>query len=132
MRGVLLLAGGYNLSWGVFIYNFPEAFHRWLSAGAVAYGGKLVIYQGVGVFIFGIMYILAAMYPLRFWYFILLGLLSKLLGAVGVYFLIINKNVTKQFIFHVLVNDLAWVVPLAFIAYRTFWFRKNQMYEKAA
>ncbi len=132
MRGVLLMAGVYNLAWGLFIYNFPEAFHKWLTAGAVVYAGKLVIYQGIGVFVFGIMYILATLYPLRFWYLILLGLISKLVGAIGVYFLIINKTVTKQFIFHVLVNDLAWVVPLAFITYRTFWFRKQQIYEKAA
>lgn len=132
MRGLLLMAGVYNLAWGIFIYNFPKAFHQWLTAGSVAYTGKLVIYQGVGVIIFGIFYILATLYPFRFWYLILLGLISKLLGAIGVYFLIINKTVTKQFIFHVLVNDLAWVIPLAFITYRAFWFRKQHMYEKAA
>lgn len=132
MRGVLLLAGVYNLAWGLFIYSFPEAFHQWLTAKAVAYAGKLVIYQGMGVFIFGMMYILTALYPLRFWYLILLGLLSKLLGAIGVYFFIIDKTVTKQFIFHLLVNDLVWLVPLAFITYRAFWFRKKQTYEEVA
>lgn len=130
MRGILLVAGVYNLAWGVFIYNFPDAFYSWLIE-ANREASQWIVYQGAGTFIFGILYILAALYPLRFWYLILLGLISKLSGALGMYFFI-DKNITSHFIFHVLLNDLAWIVPLAIITYRAFRLRKLQTYEKAA
>lgn len=131
MRGVLLLAGTYNLAWGLFIYVFPEAFFRWLTASQQA-AGPLVIYQGVGVLIFGILYLLTALRPVRFWYLALTGLLSKVFGGIAVYFFIVDKTVTKQFIFHLLVNDLAWVIPLALITYKAFKLQKYYLYEKAA
>lgn len=131
MRGFLLVAGVYNLAWGVFIYNFPDAFYSWLVEEKTE-AGQIILYQGAGTFLFGIVYIIACLYPLRFWYLILLGLLSKLIGAVGVYFLIIDKSKTNHLIFHLLVNDLAWVIPLATITFRAFRLRKNLTYEKAA
>lgn len=131
MRGVLLMAGVYNLAWGVFIYNFPDAFYSWLTEQK-AVAGELVIYQGAGTFIFGIIYLIAALYPVRFWYLILLGFISKLSGAIGVYFLIIDTNVTRHFIFHVLVNDLVWLIPMAIITYRAYKLQKFHTYEEAA
>lgn len=131
MRGVLLVAGVYNLAWGVFIYNFPDAFYSWLTEQNCE-SAQLIVYQGAGTFIFGIIYITAALYPVRFWYLILLGFVSKLSGAIGVYFFIIDSNITRHFIFHVLVNDMAWLIPLAIITYRAYLLRKFHMYEKAA
>lgn len=131
MRGVLLITGVYNLAWGVFIYNFPDAFYSWLTAQN-AEAGQIIVYQGAGTFIFGIIYLVAALYPVRFWYLILLGFLSKLFGAIGAYFLIIDSNITRHFIFHVLVNDLAWLLPLGIITYRAYMLQKNHNYEKVA
>lgn len=131
MRGFLLMAGVYNLAWGIFIYNFPDAFYSWL-VEEKRVTVQLIIYQGAGTIVLGIMYILACLYPVRFWYFPLLGLISKMVGAAGVYFLIIDKTVTRHFIFHLLVNDLVWVVPLALITFRAFRLHKYHTYEKAA
>lgn len=130
MRGILLVAGVYNLAWGIFIYNFPDAFYSWLVEASVEASNWIVI-QGAGTFVFGVLYILAALFPIRFWYLILLGLISKLAGAIGLYFFT-DRNITNHFIFHVLVNDLAWIVPLALITYRAYGLRKLRTYEKAA
>lgn len=131
MRGFLLVAGVYNLAWGLFIYNFPNAYYNWLTEANRGVN-RLVEYQGAGVILFGLIYILACLYPVRFWYLILLGVLSKTFGAVGVYFLVIDKSLTDHFIFHLLVNDLVWVIPLIFITFRAFRLRNNITYEKAA
>ena len=131
MRGLLLMAGFYNLIWGFFIFNFPDQFYSWLQEKERE-GGKLVEYQGVGVLIFALLYLLCSLYPVRFWFLILVGLLSKVLGAVGVYFFVLNKLVTDHFIFHLIVNDLAWALPLVIIAYRAFWLRNIHNYEKAS
>lgn len=131
MRAVLLLAGTYNLIWGLFILYFPDQFYSWLLETR-AEGAKLVDYQGVGVLIFGFLYLLSSLYPVRFWYLIFIGLLSKTFGAVGVYFFIMNQSLTDHFIFHLLINDFAWLIPLAIIAQRAFWLRNMHTYEKAA
>ena len=131
MRGFLLVAGVYNLAWGVFIYNFPDAYYSWLiEANRTA--KQLVVYQGAGVIFFGVVYVLACLYPVRFWYLILLGFLSKLFGAASVYFFITEKSLTNHFIFHLLVNDLVWVIPLAYITFRAYRLHKKLLYEKAA
>ena len=131
MRGFLLLAGIYNLAWGIFIYSYSEAFYVWL-AEADTKENQWVEYQGIGVIVFGLVYLLACLYPIRFWFLILLGLLSKLCGGLIVYHLIVDKSLTDHFIFHLLVNDLAWVVPLAIITFRAFRLRKKLPYEKPA
>lgn len=131
MRGFLFAAGVYNLAWGIFITIFPDAYFSWLTEvnGQAIW---LISYQGAGVIIFGIFYIWAGLYPVRMWFLIFTGLLSKLFGAVGVYFFILDKSLTNHFIFHLLVNDLAWVVPLAIITLRALRLRKTLTYEKAA
>lgn len=132
MRGFLLVAGVYNLAWGIFILNFQDAYYSWLLE--VNKQAKwLVTCQGAGVIIFGLIYLLACLYPVRFWYLILLGLFSKLFGAVGVYFFILDKSITNHFIFHLLVNDFLWVAPLAVITFRAFKLHNiYYYYEKAA
>lgn len=131
MRGFLLTAGVYNLAWGIFITIFPDSYYSWLTEGS-SHAIWLIKYQGAGVILFGIFYLLAGLYPVRFWFLILAGLLSKLFGAVGVYFFILNETLTNHFIFHLLVNDLAWVVPLAIITQRAMRLRKILTYEKVA
>lgn len=131
MRGFLLVAGVYNLAWGIFIFNFQDAYYSWLLE-TNKQAKWLVTYQGAGVIIFGFIYLLACLYPVRFWYLILLGLFSKLFGAVAVCFFILDKSITNHFIFHLLVNDFLWVVPLAVITFRAFKLHNIYNHEKAA
>lgn len=131
MRGFLFAAGVYNLAWGIFITIYPDAYFSWLTE-TDSQAIWLISYQGAGVLIFGIFYLLSSLYPVRFWFLICIGLFSKIFGAVGVYFFIVDKSLTNHFIFHLLVNDLAWVVPLAIITSGAFRLKKILTYEKAA
>lgn len=119
MRGFLILSGMYNLAWGLFIYNFPDAFYKWITKSTEAVP-PLIVYQGIGVLTFAILYLIAALYPVRLWFLIALGVVSKLLGAIGFFIIIMNQQVTKTFLFHFFMNDLIWVLPLSFIAVRAF------------
>ncbi len=117
MRGLLLIAGIYNLAWGFFIYNFPNAFYQWvtrLESPAVS----IIIWQGLGVMIFGVLYVLIAIYPKKLWYLIVLGMLSKAVGAVWFYAYIMDMRVTKQFYFHLIMNDLIWILPFIVMVIR--------------
>lgn len=117
MRGLLLLAGAYNLGWGLFIYAFPNSFYRWITQ-TDQLAPVLITWQGMGVLAFGITYLLAAMYPTRLWFLIGLGLFSKLIGAIGFYFVVMQQTITKKYIFHLLMNDLVWLIPLGIILVR--------------
>lgn len=117
MRGLLLLAGAYNIGWGVFIYAFPGSFYRWITQ-TEQLAPALITWQGLGVLAFGVAYLLAAVYPTRLWFLIALGVFSKIVGAVGFYFVVMEQNLTKKYIFHLIMNDMVWLIPLGIILVR--------------
>lgn len=114
MRGLLLLMGAYNLGWGIFIYAFPTSFYQWITQ-TDRLAPALITWQGLGVLAFGLAYLLSAVYPTRLWFLIGLGFISKLFGAIGFYFVVMQQTITKKYIFHLLMNDLVWLVPLGII-----------------
>ena len=118
MRGVLLMAAIYNLAWGIFIYNFPEAFYHWVTE-STGDTPDIISYQGAGVLLSAVLYFVSALYPQKFWYFIIIGVLSKIFGPIWFYYDIMEQQVTKKFLFHFIMNDIAWVTPLGIIAYRS-------------
>ncbi|MDF9800706.1 hypothetical protein OKW21_005969 [Catalinimonas alkaloidigena] len=119
MRGLLLLAGAYNLGWGFFIYNFPNSFYQWLSQSDLN-APAIISWQGIGVMLFGAVYIAVAIYPTRFWYLLALGIFSKIGGAAWFYFFVLEEKATKQYLFHLIMNDLVWVIPFVFILVRAY------------
>ncbi|MEK6480879.1 hypothetical protein WJR50_25280 [Catalinimonas sp. 4WD22] len=130
MRGVLLLAGTYNLGWGFFIYNFPNSFYRWISQSGLD-APAIISWQGVGVMLFGAMYVAIAIYPTRLWYLLAVGIASKIGGALWFYFFVLEKEATKQYLFHLIMNDLIWVIPFVFILSRTYQVKSAESsYEK--
>ena len=114
MRGMLLLMGAYNIGWGIFIYAFPDSFYQWLTQ-TEQLAPPLITWQGLGVLAFGVAYMLIALYPTRLWFLVGLGFLSKFFGAIGFYFVIMQQNITKKYIFHLIMNDLIWLIPLGII-----------------
>ena len=117
MRGLLLITGAYNLGWGVFIYAFPNSFYQWITQ-TDRLAPALITWQGLGVLAFGIAYMVTAVYPTRLWFLIGLGFISKLFGAIGFYFVVMQQTITKKYIFHLLMNDLVWLIPLGIILVR--------------
>jgi hypothetical protein len=115
MRGFLMLAAIYNLIWGIFIYNFPEAYFTWITAKEPTVI-DVVQYQGLGVLLFAGVFLTAAIYPFKVWYMLWAGVAAKLFGGILVFYLIMETEVTKKFIFHLIMNDLVWVGPLFIIA----------------
>jgi len=131
MRGILLLAGAYNIGWGAFIYYFPASFYQWITETSAATPG-IIKWQGAGVLLFGAAYILVALYPRRFWWIVLLGILSKVFGAISFYFLFMQPTLTDSYLFHVIMNDLLWLVPLTIIFVRMIQVRKQNKHEAAS
>jgi len=118
MRGLLLLAGAYNLGWGFFIYNFPKSFYQWVSQSGEAAPG-IIEWQGAGVMLFGLLYAAVAIYPTTLWYLLAVGIASKIFGAAWFYWIILDGMSTRQYLFHLIMNDLIWVIPFTVILVRT-------------
>ncbi|MDN5216281.1 hypothetical protein QQ020_29705 [Fulvivirgaceae bacterium BMA12] len=117
MRGILLLASVYGLVWGLFIYNFPDAFFQWITESGKD-SPTLIEYAGISNLLFSLLCFVSALYPKKYWYLIIIGLLSKIIDPIWFYFEIMNQQANKKFLFYVLMNDIAWVIPLGIITFR--------------
>ena len=117
-RLTLLVAGVQCLIWGVFIILWPEK-------SSLAYGfaeppTDLFLWQGTGLVIvlFGIGYIIASTNPLQHWLVVLIGLLGKSLGPIGMAWSVYHGQVSSKVLYLIPVNDLIWLIPFGLILER--------------
>jgi len=125
MRGVLLISSVYNIAWSVFLFWSPESYIKWMTEGAQS-DNHWVFYQALGIFVVAIMLFMGFLKPLKFKWLIFFSFLAKLLGGVAVYFLIMESQFTKKFVFHLLMNDWVWLVPLFSIVLAAFKSEKSR------
>lgn len=111
----LLVAGLQCLIWGVFIVAWPER-------SSLAYGFaqppvELFLWQGMGLVIvlFGIGYGIASTNPSRHWVIVLIGLLSKSLGPIGMAWSVHQGDVSSRVLYLIPINDLIWLIPFGLI-----------------
>ena len=119
-RIALLVAGLQCLIWGVFIIAWPER-------SSLAYGfaqppDELFLWQGMGLVIvlFGIGYAIASKNPSQHWVIILIGLLSKSLGPIGMAWSVHQGAVSSRVLYLIPINDLIWLIPFGMILLRVF------------
>lgn len=121
MRGFLLVAAVYNLAWGIFVYGFTDIFVRWITMASVADSYQVELH-GVGLVVLAVVFFLTAIHPIRFWYFIFFGFLAKAFGGIWVYFSIMEKEITQNFVLHLVLNDYIWAILLIIIGIRAYKF----------
>ncbi len=114
MQLILVAAGIYNLVWGAWVVCFPEALFRWAGVAPINYPQ---VWQCVGMIVgvYGLGYLLAARDPLRHWPIVLVGLLGKILGPVGMWWSVSHGTLPATMAWTCLTNDLIWWVPFAAI-----------------
>lgn len=110
MRRVLLAAAAYNILWGAFVILFPGALFRWLGMAEPNYPA---LWQCIGMIVgvYGVGYAVAASDPARHWPIVLVGLLGKLLGPIGMVHAVATNALPWKFAAVCLTNDLIWWVP---------------------
>ncbi len=120
MRGLLLLAGMYTVAWGAFFKWFGADLIKWLSMNQGVtvpldfnWFGTFGLVIGIGIF-------LSAFYPISWMYLILIGALGKLVSA-GWFYLVVIENLgwNKRTLFHMIINELFWILPLIWIFFRS-------------
>ncbi|MEK0449861.1 MAG: hypothetical protein RL088_2129 [Verrucomicrobiota bacterium] len=114
MRNVLLAAGAYNVLWGAFVVLFPSVIFQWLGMPLPNYPQ---LWQCIGMIVgvYGLGYAIAASDPARHWPIVLVGLLGKIFGPLGMVQALWTGALPWGFAVNCVTNDLVWWVPFGFI-----------------
>ena len=75
--------------------------------------------------VYGIGYWIAANNPFQHWPLVLVGLLGKILGPVGMWWSVAHGGLPHKIAWICLTNDLIWWVPFALILRRVFLVRHS-------
>ena len=111
----LLAAGIYNLVWGILSIALPTLQLDIL--GIPTSDIVVILWQCIGMIVgvYGIAYIIAATDPNTHWPVVLVGLLGKIFGIMGMLFYIANGTIPVEFGLTCFLNDLFWIPAFASI-----------------
>ena len=125
-RGVFVAAGIYNLAWGIWSVSDPQWLFRF-TAMPGANHPAIFACLGMVVGLYGILYLEVARRLERGWMIAAVGLAGKVLGPVGMLWLVQTGTWPPSAWVLCLTNDLIWWLPFA-LYLRDAWpvFRQNQ------
>ena len=119
-RIALAVAALQCLLWGPFIILSP-------TRSALVYGFSQpptdsFLWQGMGlvILLYGLGYALAATNPTRHYSVVLIGLLAKTLGPVGMAWAVLNNQTSSRVLLLIPIHDVIWWVPFTVIVLRGF------------
>lgn len=106
--------------WGIFIILLPEFSARVYGFSETPH--EIYLWQGTGLFItlLAVGYGLAFTNPTQHWGILLIGLLAKVLCAIGICGAVLQGQVSSQVLWLIPINDIIWWLPFALIARRGF------------
>jgi hypothetical protein len=117
MRGFLLISAVYNIFWGFFIAIYPESFFHWVTESQKMLP-EIIIWQGRAVLVMGIVYFFIALHPGKLWFLLFFGAFTKLAGGIWFYFAILETEIGKKAIFHLLMNDAIWIPFMVVLGFK--------------
>ena len=111
---VLFLAALYNAAWGAIAITAPL---EMLAFFGVFDQLNTEFWQCIGLFVavYGVGYWFASTDPVRYWPFVLIGLIGKVLGPVGAALSIASGSLPTTFLWVNVTNDFVWWVPFVWI-----------------
>ena len=112
-RAVFRAAGFYNIAWGLWSVIDPQWFFRLIGMPPANYPAIFAC-LGMVVGLYGILYLNVARYPERGWTIAAVGLTGKVLGPLGMFWLIRTGEWPASAWLLCLTNDLVWWIPFAF------------------
>ena len=119
-RGLLLLAGMYTLAWSAIYAWLGPSLLTWMGMGNYQGGEFYTPYFGVFGIGVGLVLFFSAFYPVSWVWLILIGISGKLLTAVWfILGCVPEVGWNKRSIFHLVFNELVWLIPLIIIFLRS-------------
>lgn len=111
-RAVFTAAGIYNIAWGLWSIVDPQWLFRFTGM-PLANHPAVFACLGMVVGVYGLLYFDVARAPERGWSIAAVGLLGKILGPIGMAWLIVNGTWPLSAAVLCVTNDLIWWVPFA-------------------
>lgn len=115
MTIVLVAAAAYNLIWGSLVIALPTTTLKWCGFTQPVVYPQLWQCIGMIVGVYGIGYGIAAFDSVRHWPIVLVGLLGKVFGPLGMAQNILAGDLPFSAARTILTNDLIWWLPFILI-----------------
>jgi hypothetical protein len=109
---VFIAAGLYNIAWGLWSVADPQWLFR-LTGMALSNQPAVFACLGMVLGLYGILYLEVARAPERGWLIAAVGLTGKVLGPIGMFWLIARGAWPASALLLCVTNDLIWWVPFA-------------------
>ncbi|MEP6902270.1 MAG: hypothetical protein ABJA66_11000 [Actinomycetota bacterium] len=127
-RYLFILAGIYNILWGLWVSIDPNWLFRFARMELPNYP-EIFVCVGMVVGLYGIIYLEVARKPERGFLLALVGFTGKILGPLGaIYYVYLGKWTFSALIMN-LTNDFIWLIPFAIYLYDSFPFYKQDLSE---
>ena len=111
-RIVFLLAGAYNIAWGVYAAFDPQWLFRFAGM-APATQPAIFICLGMVIALYGVLYLEVARVPEHGWLIAAVGLTGKVLGPIGMVVLVARGIWPPATLVLSVTNDFIWWIPFA-------------------
>ncbi len=112
-RIVFLLAGAYNICWGLYAAVDPQWLFRF-AAMPLPTQPAIFVCLGMVIALYGILYLEVARIPERGWLIAAVGLTGKVLGPIGMVVLIARGAWPPATLVLSVTNDFIWWLPFGF------------------
>ncbi|HEX8734655.1 MAG TPA: hypothetical protein VF721_04980 [Pyrinomonadaceae bacterium] len=109
---IFLLAGVYNIGWGLFVALNPNWLFSFAGMEPINYPDVFAC-LGMVVGLYGIIYLEIARKPERGFLLAAVGLIGKILGPIGLALLIARGTWKPATIIMCVTNDFVWWIPFA-------------------
>jgi len=113
---VFLAAGVYNISWGLYAVVNPQWLFR-LTGMPASNTPEIFATLGMVIGLYGILYLEVGWAPERGWLLAAVGLTGKILGPLGLAWLVLTGRWPASTVVLVATNDLIWWIPFAVYLY---------------
>lgn len=111
-RATFVAAGAYNILWGCYAVADPQWFFRVTDLPA-SNTPQIFATLGMVLGLYGVLYLEVARVPERGWLIAAVGFVGKILGPLGLAWLILTGVWPPSTVVLVLTNDLIWWIPFA-------------------
>ena len=109
-RATFVLAGLYNILWGLYAAIDPQYVFRFAGLGPMVHP-QIFACLGMVVGLYGILYLEVARVPENGFLLAAVGLAGKILGPIGLLVLIVQGEWPAETLILCLTNDFIWWVP---------------------
>lgn len=111
-RTIFCVAGAYNICWGLYSAWDPQWLFRFAGLPPQNHP-QIFACLGMVIGLYGIIYFEVARNPERGWLLAAVGLLGKVLGPIGLAYLIWSGQWPVSSLVLSLTNDLIWWIPFS-------------------